>query len=464
VAAPESSSDAFDTVAGSEPKDPRKQNRKKQDSQREVLRVLLATGAQTAKELEHRMRLRRAPRDVKTIKQALHDMEHLHDPPLVRSADTAEPFHLPKSKDKSPGPAPKWFNISHHWGYVIGIDVGNLVIRGAVTDVDAWPLGGADAHVEVRSTTAKKVLDHVVSCIERSVAAARLRHPTFDVSQLRGIAIAVPAPITVDWNSVASSILPKWGRVKIRDEVRRRLPVDLRALDIAVFNEADARTIGEIRVGRARIYDDILLVKLSHGIGAGATHRGRLLMGSGSATELGHIRVDPRQVEGPPIDGLDLPIPTSSECACGQPNHLQSFASFDAMAARLGKTRKNGHDQEQLYREIAAGWRDDGPHGEILRQSCDFLAQALETACAILAPQAIVIGGRLADCGPDVALYIVQAMDLPIGLPPNVLLSTPQPTGQDAELQAWIGVRGAARMAIEAWLSIDRPPTAALPL
>jgi glucokinase len=427
-------------------------------TEHEILRILHGTGAQSVRQIVRRLDAHGFPRKAATVNARLEALAASR-PPLVRRDRDPAAFHLPKPGGTTiPGPKVWWANLSHHWGFVVGVDVGNLVIRSAVTTMDAWPLGGSQAHIEVATSEPSEALREIGGCIERAVAEAARRDRTFDRSLLRGVAVALPAPVTP--NGVSASILPGWTEIDIRAELREWLPGDLAHLDIAIFNEADARIVGEARVGAARDDDDIVLLKVSHGIGGGAIHDSQLL-GRGSATEIGHMRVDPALVTtqraGANVRGLAPKV----RCACGGSNHLQAFASFKAMAARLGLSQTDPHDQEAVYDRITSEWRSDDDFKLVVRQSCELLAQALTTVCAVLDPRVIVIGGRLANCGPAVLPCIRSKMQLSgIGGTPSFILGTTKPAVGDEALQPWIGVRGAARMAIETFVTIDAPPAA----
>jgi predicted NBD/HSP70 family sugar kinase len=425
----------------------------------EVLRALHAYGATPVGDIVRRLKGRDFSREAAAVHRALDALEE-HQPPLVVTSRSRSTFHVADAAAARRGRRARWANLSAHWGAVVGVDVGNLVTRAAVTGPDAWPLGGAEQHIQVATADQRAVLVAVANCVRDAVAAAGARDEHFQLHLLRGIAVAMPAPVCVDRQTVSETILPAWRGVDVPRQIKRLLPAALRWLPISVFNEADARTIGEVRVGRAREYDDVLLIKVSHGIGGGAIHGGQLLTGHGSATEIGHIRVEPALVTGKASSHVSRvrPIRDVEDCFCKQPNHLQAHASFKAMANRLDLNHRDVGAQEDIYGEIAKGFEIDDRYTVVVRQSCAFIAQALTTACALLAPAAIVIGGRLADCGDEVVREIDRHMAVPVGRRPELLLASPAPTEDEAALQAFIGVRGAARLAIETFLDVtDRP-------
>ena len=95
--------------------------------------------------------------------------------------------------------------------------------------------------------------------------------------------------------------------MRVGDELDGRL-----GLPIRVDNDATCATWGEHLAGAARGVDDVVLVTLGTGIGAGIIADGELVRGAhGFGGEAGHMVVDPH---GPP-------------CPCGRRGCWERFAS-----------------------------------------------------------------------------------------------------------------------------------------
>lgn len=105
-----------------------------------------------------------------------------------------------------------------------------------------------------------------------------------------------------------------------------------------IENDAKALTNGEYYYGSVRDVGSMILLKVSHGIGAGIMFNGRLYRGiNNSAGEVGHTTID--------IDG---PV-----CRCGNYGCLEALASEDALVDYAVKAIKEG--QASIIPTLTAG-------------------------------------------------------------------------------------------------------------
>lgn len=107
-----------------------------------------------------------------------------------------------------------------------------------------------------------------------------------------------------------------WTGFTMQGALDRAVPVP-----VHVSNDANAAAVGEHMFAGSR--DDILLVKIGRGVGAGILVRGELVIGSHRAAgEIGHVTV------GTDIDG-------APPCACGRHGCLEAWVSAPATRRRL---------------------------------------------------------------------------------------------------------------------------------
>lgn len=183
------------------------------------------------------------------------------------------------------------------------------------------------------------------------------------------------------------------------------------SLSVAVDNEANLAALAELRAGAGQGLSSFVYVSGGIGIGAGIVLDGRLVRGAhGFAGEIGHIVVDP---SGP-------------RCACGARGCLETIAGADG-----------------------AGSPD---------QIATALATALRSVVHLIDPQAILLGGRFAAPGDDLAAAVgdrLQAMTLGARWSPCEV--RPAALGAEATLV------GAATVALDAVLAdptvVVRPTT-----
>jgi len=101
----------------------------------------------------------------------------------------------------------------------------------------------------------------------------------------------------------------------------RALLEDALGVPVTVLNPAAAAALGEVTRGRGRGHDDVIVIFLDKGIGAGVVTGGRLLQGAfGAVGELGHCAMGHS-------DGL---------CACGRRGCLETVASGRVIQRQAG--------------------------------------------------------------------------------------------------------------------------------
>jgi predicted NBD/HSP70 family sugar kinase len=148
----------------------------------------------------------------------------------------------------------------------------------------------------------------------------------------------------------------------------------------AVENEANLGALAELWLGgHADRLTDFVHVSAEIGIGAALVVEGRLFRGArGFAGELGHVPVRP---EGP-------------RCSCGAFGCLETYAGEEALLRAAGVRSGRG---PALKAAAVAG---DPAALRALEEAGVALGIALSGAVNLLDPQAVVVGGPLADLAP----------------------------------------------------------------
>ncbi len=195
-----------------------------------------------------------------------------------------------------------------------------------------------------------------------------------------------------------------------------------RSSTIPVTNDGQAALGGEAWIGAARGLRDAILLTLGTGVGGGILSDGRILHGHlGRAGHFAHTCLDP---EGPrSIAGM----PGALECAIG------NFNIRERTAGRFDSTHA-----------LVAAYRDgDGFAREVWLRSISALACAIGSFINILDPEAVILGGGIAQAGD--ALFTPLSEELakvewrPCGSAVKVM---------PAALGEWAGAIGAGRLAL----------------
>jgi glucokinase-like ROK family protein len=315
----------------------------------------------------------------------------------------------------------------------LGIDIGATSVDVAVTDARMAVLDQLSEPIDVRHGP-----DAVLAVVLDLVGKLRSSGNAVD---LHGAGVGVPGPVSFrEGVPVAPPIMPGWNQFPVRSVLSQHL-----GCPVLVDNDVNIMALCEMHAGLARTVDDLLFVKIGTGVGCGIVVDGRVYRGtSGSAGDIGHIRVDD---EGP-------------VCSCGNVGCLEAHFSGAALARDATEAARSGRSDvlaEQLAAAgvltaadvAAAAGGGDQVAVELVRDGAHQLGLLLAGLVSFFNPGMVVLGGEVA-AGLGHPLLaelrsVVYRRSLPLatGNLPIVL----------SELGSRAGVIGAARMISDSVLS-----------
>jgi glucokinase-like ROK family protein len=316
-------------------------------------------------------------------------------------------------------------------GHVLVADLGATSIDVAVTSLDGRILGHHDEPARIEDGP-ERCLDRVDALFD-----ALLRTTQDIPGRLWGIGIGVPGPVEFEsGRPISPPIMPGWDGYPIRGRfsARYRAPV-------WVDNDVNLLALGEWRSGVAAGHDNVVVVKIGTGVGAGIISDGRLHRGAqGSAGDVGHIQVsdDPSVV-----------------CRCGNIGCLEALAGGAALgrdaeaAAVAGRSPRLGValDQhgtvtaEDVARAASAG---DPVAVGLLGAAGRRVGSMLASVVNFFNPSLIVVGGGVAN-SPDPLLAAIRETVYRRSLP----LATRDLLIQRSSLGGLAGVIGASSMVVD---------------
>ncbi|MBI5667857.1 MAG: ROK family protein [Chloroflexi bacterium] len=164
----------------------------------------------------------------------------------------------------------------------LGIDIGGTKI--------AFALVNRAGRVLAENRIPTQPADGVRVTFDRIAGAAR--HLLEQAAQpFAGIGVGSPGIINPVTGVCQHAVNLGWADVPIRDELQRRLPLDV---PILVHHDTNAGTVGEWVFGAARQEANFVYLAIGTGLGMGAVSDNRLLLGRGfTAMEFGHVSLDP---------------------------------------------------------------------------------------------------------------------------------------------------------------------------
>jgi glucokinase len=292
--------------------------------------------------------------------------------------------------------------------YAIGIDLGGTNIKAAAVAPEGRTLGTASFETLDEGTEWISRVRDVVATVEAGtgspagwigLSAPGLAAP--DGSRILWMQGRMDAVQGVDWTEYLNS--------------ERKVPV---------INDAHAALLGEVWQGAAAGFRNVLLLTLGTGVGGGALVDGKLLKGRiGRGGHFGHISLDP---DGP----LDI---------TGAPGSLETVIGDYTVRERSG----GRFDSTQAL--VAAHRAGDAAATEVWLRSTRGLAAGLVSLINVLDPEAVILGGGIANAGPALFEPLQRHLDR----------WEWRPTGErvallPAALGEWAGAYGAAYNVLEA--------------
>jgi glucokinase-like ROK family protein len=316
-------------------------------------------------------------------------------------------------------------------GHVLVADLGATSIDVAVTTLDGRILAHVDEPADI-ATGPEAVLERVDELFGGLVTSRR-RLP----GHLWGIGIGVPGPVEFRaGRPISPSIMPGWDGYPVRERLAARY-----GAPVWVDNDVNVLALGEWRSGVAAGHDNVVVVKIGTGIGAGIISDGRLHRGAqGSAGDVGHIHVsDDRTVV----------------CRCGNTGCLEAHAGGEAIgrdgeaAARAGRSARlravldarGTVTAEDVAQAASFG---DPVAVELLQAAGRRVGLMLASVVNFFNPSLVVIGGGVAQSG-DVLLAAIREVVYGRGLP----LATRDLLVQRSSLGSLAGVIGASAMVVD---------------
>ena len=346
------------------------------------------------------------------------------------------------------GRPPRQLSFRASAGHVLVADLGATSIDVAVTDLDGRILGHHDEPALIEAGP-DACLDRVEELFE-----LLLRTTHAIPGPLWGIGIGVPGPVEFQaGRPISPPIMPGWDGYPIRERFAARY-----GAPVWVDNDVNVLALGEQRSGVAAGHDDVVVVKIGTGIGAGIISSGRLHRGAqGSAGDVGHIQItdDPAVV-----------------CRCGNIGCLEALAGGEAIGRAGAAAAADGRsgrlttalDQRGTVtaEDVARAASFGDPVAVVLLQEAGRrVGSMLASIVNFFNPSMIVIGGGVAN-SPDLLLASIRESVYRRSLP----LATRELLIQRSSLGGLAGVIGAssmvvdqlfAREAIGAWIEAGHP-------
>lgn len=233
-----------------------------------------------------------------------------------------------------------------------------------------------------------------------------------DPSELRGLSVALPAPVNLNTGEISSpGILRGWDNVRVAEVMAERINKP-----VWVSNSSNLGALGELRRGAAMGLSNALYIQAGQRIGAGIIINNAVYTGAnGSAGEFGHTSVN--------SDG--------AICRCGNRGCLE----IEAGASVLLDSLRVSHGVLTLKDMLKLAAEGDLGTTRVISDAGRKIGLAAANLANVLNPERIIVGGELAQTGTtflDPIRETISRYSLP-GVA-DALSISPGTLGADAEI------------------------------
>ena len=268
--------------------------------------------------------------------------------------------------------------------HYLGIDIGGTAVKLGIVDEAGAVLAKAEESVSFDGYRTP-ILTTVLKAAQAFLAAQSV-----PAESLAGIGVSATGQIDSRKGIVAGTCgnLPNYIGAPIKAELEKTF-----GLPVTVANDANCMTLGEVWVGGAQGYTDVIGVTLGTGVGGGVIVNGKVIDGPhGAGGEIGHITVNPHE---------------TAVCGCGKHGCLEQYSSATGVVRCMKKLLDENPDTPCTLRGTDFAAKDvfdaaragDALAAREVDEMTDTLGMALASIASTTDPEMFMVGGGVARAG-----------------------------------------------------------------
>lgn len=272
----------------------------------------------------------------------------------------------------------------------IGIDIGGTKISAGVVDSSGNLIDSS--RISTPTEGGKELILAVINLIKE----LKEKH------EIKGIGISIAALISSDYGTIVGAPnIANLSKLNFVNEIKAEFK-----LPIVVENDANSAMWAEFKFGNAKGLNPVMFFIIGTGVGGGLVIDGKLFKGAnGIGAEFGHMCV----------------VPNGLLCGCGSKGCIEQYASGGALIRYANEAIiDNPQSSETLLsfgegKLTGSGLTKAAKAGNELalaafNKQADWLGLACASYSLIIDPEAIIIGGGVADAGELFLAPVREAM------------------------------------------------------
>ncbi len=198
----------------------------------------------------------------------------------------------------------------------------------------------------------------------------------FPKEKMHGIGIGTPGPLDIETGIIYHSAnLKNLKQVPLKSFLQKYY-----SIPIIINNDANCAALGEYYFGNGKGVNNLLVVALGTGLGAGWVYEGKLFNGyKGNGMELGHITI----------------VYKGALCGCGQQGCAESYFSTKGLLGRyFEQTKIQLNSAQEFFDKVKAG---DVHAKYVFQLGIEIFAECLRSIIHIINPEKIILVGGISN-------------------------------------------------------------------
>lgn len=284
---------------------------------------------------------------------------------------------------------------------VLGVDMGGTKMYGALSDLGGHILD--EVNISRHGTSGEDSFNYLTTLIDKLLSS-----PKVGDRKVRGIGVGAPGVTLHKEGIVTWAYTLHWDNFPLKSKLAERYD-----LPITVDNDVNLAALGELWFGAGQNVQDMIVVAIGTGIGAGVIIDGSLYRGAREASgEIGNM-IPGREFLGKNYQDFGA---------------LESVASGTGIAARaraLLESQRNQTDLADLMAEdvFEAGRKGEAWAWSVINETVDYLAVAIANLVSFFDPELVVLGGGVSRSADMLIQPILARMNGIIPNPPRLVVS-----------------------------------------